>query len=898
MLGSRCTNLSKRNFKFIGKAGHRTSVNSKSKHRFLQYTFHHSKKERKIATRNKSETPQQVSLEKAFQNGHITKSHKSSEKRRLGNINRSDRCLFAHSNSRQSSQVSAISHKRPKLPVESNVLRSNICAKSLYKNNVSSHGVSALTKHTNSSISRRSSNPESIKNKLTKRSEKVHQSSSFTRFHYKCGKIKFGTKSSHSVLRNKLPSKCRFSQTNRRAYTKAAKSSMVNTRRSKSSNRFFAPSRHNCVLHRNYTKRTVVHEANTVTPFSILETKFSKFREKNSDHKSFKNASKLVVKQKQSVKRKDNSSKTGPGHCDNRCIKNRVWRSHELQNSPRRMVRGTKKLAHKSFRDGGSVSNSKTLPKVTSRSDSVDQKRQHNRGTIRKQTGRYQVPSAILQNVGSVELGNRTQHSVKSGPCSRKDQHTGRQTKSVQNITNRMDVEQSNSSKNFSHLGISPSGPVCIKSKQTDGHLLFMGQRSPSPGHRCTDIVMAKHVCVCIPPNMSYTKDSAAHEKISLSDISHSSFLAEETLVSDTTRNVDCGTNTSPKLGRSVDTAEVRDQSSRPQNIQTDGMAAINRHFEKRGFSEEAQSLLTASWRKGTQRDYTSKYAKFCSWCDSKQINPFAATLSHAIEFLTYLFKEGLQYRTIAGYRSMLSAVLEPVEGVSIGQHPLICRLIRGIFNTRPPKVKLLPEWDLPKVLNMLEKHPFEPLGKISLKLLTLKTIFLIAITSFRRCGDLQSLKLGEKSVNVQSRGVTFIRHGLAKQDRPSHFGEKVFIPVFKENKLLDPKRALYYYLKKTEKFRRGPDGSDQTSLFIATKEPHQPVSAQTISKWIVKVIKKAYEGKISKVKAHSTRAIGPSWAAYRGASVKSIMEMADWSRESTFIRFYLRDLDVPMLRK
>ena len=124
--------------------------------------------------------------------------------------------------------------------------------------------------------------------------------------------------------------------------------------------------------------------------------------------------------------------------------------------------------------------------------------------TIRKQTGRYQVPSAMLQNVGSVELGNRTQHSVKSGPRSRKGQHTGRQTKSVQNITNRMDVEQSNSSKNFSHLGISPCGPVCIKSKQIDRHLLFMGQRPPSPGHRCTDIVMAKPVCVRIPPPPQY----------------------------------------------------------------------------------------------------------------------------------------------------------------------------------------------------------------------------------------------------------------------------------------------------------------------------------------------------------------------------------------------------------
>ena len=212
---------------------------------------------------------------------------------------------------------------------------------------------------------------------------------------------------------------------------------------------------------------------------AFLETKFSKFREKNSYHKSFKNASKLVVKQKQSVKRKVNSSKTGPGHCDNRCIKNRVWRSHALQSSPRRMVRETKKLAHKSFRDGGSVSNSKTLPKVPSRSDSVDQNRQHNRGTIRKQTGRYQVPSAMLQNVGSVELGNRTQHSVKSGPRSRKGQHTGRQTKSVQNITNRMDVEQSDSSTNFSHFGISPCGPLCVKSEQQT--FIVHGSTSPKP---------------------------------------------------------------------------------------------------------------------------------------------------------------------------------------------------------------------------------------------------------------------------------------------------------------------------------------------------------------------------------------------------------------------------------
>ena len=52
------------------------------------------------------------------------------------------------------------------------------------------------------------------------------------------------------------------------------------------------------------------------------------------------------------------------------------------------------------------------------------------------------------------------------------------------------------------------------------------------------------------------------------------------------------------------------------------------------------------------------------------------------------------------------------------------------------------------------------------------------------------------------------------------------------------------------------------------------------------------------KVKAHSTRAIGPSWALYKGASMKSILDAADWSKESTFTQFYLIKLDVEVLKQ
>ena len=107
----------------------------------------------------------------------------------------------------------------------------------------------------------------------------------------------------------------------------------------------------------------------------------------------------------------------------------------------------------------------------------------------------------------------------------------------------------------------------------------------------------------------------------------------------------------------------------------------------------------------------------------------------------------------------------------------------------------------------------------------------------------------------------------------------------------MDPKRALLYYLKQTASFR----SVDDSKLYIAINKPHNPVTAHTISNWIVNTIQMAYDSK-KKVKAHSTRALGPSWALLKGAAMKSILESADWSRETTFVKFYLRNNDMKVL--
>ena len=82
----------------------------------------------------------------------------------------------------------------------------------------------------------------------------------------------------------------------------------------------------------------------------------------------------------------------------------------------------------------------------------------------------------------------------------------------------------------------------------------------------------------------------------------------------------------------------------------------------------------------------------------------------------------------------------------------------------------------------------------------------------------------------------------------------------------------------------------EQRSVFLSLKEPHKQVSAQTISHWIVETLKLTLN---LKAKGHSTRAIGTSYALYKGASLESILAAADWSRKSTFVKYYLRDISV-----
>ncbi len=96
----------------------------------------------------------------------------------------------------------------------------------------------------------------------------------------------------------------------------------------------------------------------------------------------------------------------------------------------------------------------------------------------------------------------------------------------------------------------------------------------------------------------------------------------------------------------------------------------------------------------------------------------------------------------------------------SLGKNPLVTHFLRGTRGLRPPVRPRMPTWDLAVVLEALSKAPFEPLEEVTLIFITVKTVFLLAISSLKRVVDLQALSVAPSCLEFAlGMAKTFLYH-------------------------------------------------------------------------------------------------------------------------------------------
>ena len=220
-----------------------------------------------------------------------------------------------------------------------------------------------------------------------------------------------------------------------------------------------------------------------------------------------------------------------------------------------------------------------------------------------------------------------------------------------------------------------------------------------------------------------------------------------------------------------------------------------------------------------------------------------------------------------------------PIDGVSIGQHPLVSRLLKGAFQSRPPLPRYTRTWDVGIVLTYINGHKLDQ--GITLKVLSLRTVMLLALTRPSRSADLAKLSL--TGYRNTPEGAVFLPTALAKQSRPGRDIKDFFFPKFTENERLCPVHSLNLYIERTKALR-----GDNKQLFISLNKPHNPVTSSTIARWLKQIMESAGVD-TSIFKAHSVRSASTSAASMMGVTTEDILGAADWSTESSFQRFYYK---------
>ena len=270
------------------------------------------------------------------------------------------------------------------------------------------------------------------------------------------------------------------------------------------------------------------------------------------------------------------------------------------------------------------------------------------------------------------------------------------------------------------------------------------------------------------------------------------------------------------------------------------------------------------------------------------------------LDFLQTLVTQGRAVSTIRGYITAISNRHETVDGLRVGSHPLVHQWRRGLDNLHGVQRSLVPPWNLELVLTSLTKAPYEPIATAPMKFLTLKTVFLLAITSARRASEIHALRCDEPYTTFTATGVTLHPdiQFLPKVNSRFACSQAIHVPALhderdKKLRLLCVRRALKCYLERTRNVR----SADSTQLFIAYGRSlrGKPISTIRISQWLKLAITKAYKSRDlpipQGVKGHQVRKQAVSLAELAGVSPQAICEAATWSSTCTFAKYYRLNL-------
>ena len=577
------------------------------------------------------------------------------------------------------------------------------------------------------------------------------------------------------------------------------------------------------------------------------------------------------------------SPPTARDHNGDRCFEERVGSEPSVHDSSRTVATRGEEPAHKSAGDEGSLGGSPSVQDPPTGEVCVCPDRQQDHSGLSGQGGGNQIQSALPPCQAGITVVPRTHNYPVPSACKGNGQHGGRLPVSRQG--DRVASESSCGGGDIPEVWDPSYRSLRLTADSPTPKIHVPGevrQESVRSGCFLSEMDLPPPVRISTPnpsPNspeqaagfdQSDAPDSPVLERCPMAPSAPEESLRHPQPTTDNTGH-------HPEHGNRLPSEGPRDPSP-------SGMATMRRAT---GVSLPARAFTTLenSWRQGTRRQYMSVWRVWQRWCTDQHLDTTTISVDKLITYLQHLVDQGLAWRTIGVHRSAVSSILEPHKTTPVGQDPLVCRFMKGVFNLRPPKVNVIPTWDVGSVLETVAQ--WHPPVDIDLPTLTRKVAFLLAICSAKRLSDLMLFSvdvtlcfLGEECVILQTKFGS-------KTDRPSHRALPLKLKKCADERLC-PVLYVKTYVERTSAIRAEAD-----QLFISPYHPHRPIKLATLRRWILAVLRAAN----AVGSAGSTRATATSCAILHDVPLQRIMACADWSPQSTPIRHYLRVLPEETLR-
>ena len=236
---------------------------------------------------------------------------------------------------------------------------------------------------------------------------------------------------------------------------------------------------------------------------------------------------------------------------------------------------------------------------------------------------------------------------------------------------------------------------------------------------------------------------------------------------------------------------------------------------------------------------------------------------------------QGTHVSSLLGYRSVLSAVFR-FHLPSLSSGPVIRDLLSSFRLSSAERVLRPPAWDLSMVLTYFVSPALEPLSQASFHALMLTPLFLLALATAKRVGELQALS----SIVTFVAGVaclSSIPQFVAKSESLTRSIPRSFLVTsladfaagLTTDLLLCPIWVLCLYLLRARSLSPG-----RHRLFVSPRRPSRAMSTNAVSFFLGEVISAAEAARpqVGSLRAHDVRSVSTSVAFHRNWSVASVL--------------------------